>query len=114
MSTPSAFRTHQWRRDPRNPVLPPGPDDFDATACMNPFVIREGDEYFLFYAGGDRQGGRRICLATCPVDDVAKWTRLGPLFSNGGPEDFDAWWCVLPCVHRIGGKWHLYYNGKHD
>ena len=29
----------------------------------------------------------------------------------GGAESFDARWCVLPCVHRIGTKWHLYYSG---
>ena len=25
---------------------------------------------------------------------------------------FDESWCVLPCVHRIGNKWHLYYTGR--
>lgn len=112
MSNPPVFRVHQWQRDPRNPVFPPGTTDFDATACMNPFVIREGGEYFLFYAGGDRKGGRQICLATCPVDDVTKWSRLGPIFGNGRPEDFDSVWCVLPCVHRFGDTWHLYYTGR--
>lgn len=109
-STP--FQIHQWQRDSRNPVLPPGPNEFDATACMNPFAVRQGDEYFLFYAGGTKEGGRRICLATCPVSDVGHWTRLGPLFELGGPGSFDAYWAVLPCVHRIGDKWHLYFTGR--
>jgi predicted GH43/DUF377 family glycosyl hydrolase len=112
MSTPKKIQTHQWRRDLRNPILPPGPADFDVKACMNPFVVREGDEYFLFYAGGNRGGGRQICLATCPVNDVGRWARLGPLFPTGGPGSFDASWCVLPCVHRFGDKWHLYYTGR--
>src|SRR5262249_32179060 len=21
-------------------------------------------------------------------------------------------WCVLPCVHRVGDRWHLYYTGR--
>lgn len=112
MNAPSNFRVHQWQRDSRNPVFPSGTTEFDATACMNPFVVLQGDEYFMFYAGGDRKGGRQICLATCPVNDVANWTRLGPLFPLGGPDDFDATWAVLPCVHRIGDKWHLYYTGR--
>jgi len=107
-----AFRVHNWERDPRNPILPPGPADFDATACMNPFTIRQGDEYYLYYAGGTPQGGRHICLATTPVNDVGDWTRHGPLLEMGGSGSFDAFWCVLPCVHRFGDKWHLYYTGR--
>lgn len=71
-----------------------------------------GDEYYRFYAGGDREQTRRICLATAPVSDVTKWRRHGPLFDVGGNGAFDELWCVLPCVHRIGGKWHLYYSGR--
>ena len=104
--------THHWQRDPHNPVFPPGPAEFDATACMNPFVVRQGDEYWLFYAGGDKTGHRRICLAIAKVDDLAHWQRLGPLFDVGGKGAFDEKWCVLPCVHRIGNKWHLYYTGQ--
>jgi sucrose-6-phosphate hydrolase SacC (GH32 family) len=79
---------------------------------MNPFVIRQGGEYFLFYAGGTRTGGRLICLATCPVDAIGAWTRHGPLFDLGGPGSFDATWCVLPAVHKFGDTWHLYYTGR--
>jgi predicted GH43/DUF377 family glycosyl hydrolase len=81
---------------------------------MNPYVLRRGDEYWLFYAGADAHGTRRICLAIAPVSDVANWRRLGPLFDTGHPGAFDATWCVLPCVHRIGGRWHLYYTGRSD
>lgn len=79
---------------------------------MNPFAIRRKDEYWLYYAGGDPKGHRRICLATTPVDDLTKWKRHGPLFDLGGKGAFDETWCVLPCVHRIGDKWHLYYTGR--
>lgn len=106
-----AFQVHSWKRDPRNPVLPPG-KDFDAGCCMNPFVLRQGDEYWLYYAGADKSGRRRICLATTPVSDLTAWKRHGPLFENGGKGSFDETWSVLPCVHRIGGKWHMYFSGR--
>jgi predicted GH43/DUF377 family glycosyl hydrolase len=112
IQTSSPFRVHDWQRDARNPILPPGPADFDATACMNPFVVRQDDQYFLFYAGGTKEGRREICLATAPVNDVGSWTRHGPLFERGGAGSFDAYWCVIPCVHRFGDKWHLYYTGR--
>ncbi|MCE9591484.1 MAG: hypothetical protein K8S99_13270 [Planctomycetes bacterium] len=106
------FRTHDWVKHPKNPVLPPGGGWFDVNCCMNPFALRVGDEYYLYYAGADKDGHRRICLAVAPVSDVTAWKRHGPLFDIGAPGSFDANWCVLPCVHRIGGKWHLYYTGN--
>lgn len=107
----TVFAVHRWEKHPANPVLPPGGGDFDTMCCMNPHVLRVNDEYFLFYAGGDAKGARRICLATAPVRDVTAWRRHGPLFELGGPGAFDERWCVLPCVHNIGGRWHLYYTG---
>ena len=106
------FRVHQWQRHEQNPVLPPGGGPFDVGCCMNPFVVVHGDEYFLFYAGADASDGRRICLATCPIDRVTAWKRHGPLFDRGGPGSFDETWCVLPCVHKFGEKWHMYYSGR--
>jgi predicted GH43/DUF377 family glycosyl hydrolase len=107
----AAFAVHRWEKHPGNPVLPPGGGDFDTLCCMNPFVLRVADEYFLFYAGGDAKNARRICLATAPVSDVTAWTRHGPVLELGDKGAFDERWCVLPCVHRIGGRWHLYYTG---
>ena len=103
-----------WTRDTRNPILPPGkPGKFDSTRCMNPWVLRIGDEYHLYYAGADDKGTHRICLATAPVSDVSKWTRHGPLFENGPAGAFDARWCVLPHVVKVApDKWHLYYTGN--
>jgi predicted GH43/DUF377 family glycosyl hydrolase len=79
---------------------------------MNPHVIRRGDEYWLFYAGADKANRRRICLATAPVDDLTAWKRHGVVLDLGPKDAFDEFWCVLPCVHRFGEKWHLYYTGR--
>ncbi len=105
------FRVHTWQRDSRNPVLPPGGGVFDVGCCMNPFALRRGNEYWLYYAGADASDKRRICLATAQVGDLGNWTRRGAQFDVGGKGAFDERWCVLPCVHWICGKWHLYYSG---
>lgn len=104
----------QWIRDSRNPIFPPGePGSFDSTACMNPWVLKIGDEYHLYYAGGDDQGYRRICLATTSVNDLSGWRRHGPLLEVGEPGNFDAFWCVLPHVVQVASnRWHLYYTGN--
>ena len=69
------------------PVLPPqyhnntAPDE---SVCMNPNIIKVGDEWRLFYAGADGNGKHRILLATAPVEGVCLGTlcfTLGiPLF----------------------------------
>lgn len=110
--SPPKFQCHAWQRDARNPILPPGGFEWDVSCCMNPFVLRRGDEYWLYYAGGDKRGKRRICLAIANVNDLSRWERKGPLFDVGGKGSFDETWCVLPCVHRVGDKWHLYYTGR--
>lgn len=109
---PTGFRIHDWKRDPRNPILPPQGKGVDAQRCMNPFVLRHKDRYWLFYGGGDAEGTHRICLATAPVDNLDAWTRHGAVLDAGPPGNFDASWCVLPCVHRVGEHWHLYYTGR--
>lgn len=107
-----SFQVHDWQRDPRNPILAPGGGTFDEKRCMNPFVVIHNDEYWMFYAGADKKGLHKICLATCPMDDITAWKRLGPILDNGPVGSFDELWCVLPCVHRIGDHWHLYYTGR--
>jgi predicted GH43/DUF377 family glycosyl hydrolase len=107
-----SFHVHDWQRDPRNPILGPGGGDFDEKRCMNPFVVIYNNEYWMFYAGADKKGLHKICLATCPKDDITTWKRLGPILDNGPVGSFDELWCVLPCVHRTGDRWHLYYTGR--
>ena len=106
-------RAVEWIRDEGNPVLPPRKGSFDASRCMNPWVIRDQDTYRLFYSGGDVNGKQRIGVASASVSDVGTWTRTGPLFDTGTPGSFDAVWCVLPHIVRIDDdRWHLYYTGN--
>ena len=107
-------RNVAWIRDPRNPVLPPGPaGSFDSACCMNPWCVRVGDTYRLYYGGGEDDGRRRICLATAPVAEPRNFTRHGPRFDNGAEGEFDARWCVLPHVIQVeSGEWRLYYTGN--
>ena len=103
----------QWIRNEGNPVLPPRKGEFDATRCMNPWVLRDQDSYRLFYSGGDQQGKQRIGVAVASVSDLTTWTRTEPLFDVGAAGSFDAQWCVLPHVVRThNDRWHLYYTGN--
>ena len=102
----------KWKRDPANPILPPDANSAcESTRCMNPFVVRVGDDYRLYYSGGDTEGHQRICLAIAPVDAPNCFTRHGVILELGETGRFDSKWCVLPRVHRFGPKWHMYYSG---
>ncbi|MFT5368467.1 MAG: putative GH43/DUF377 family glycosyl hydrolase [Candidatus Latescibacterota bacterium] len=107
------FANFEWIRDTNNPVLPPDVDSkYDSTRCMNPFAVRVGDEYRLYYSGGDQDGYQRICLATASVDAPSQFKRHGVILDVGASGAFDAKWCVLPCVHQMGGRWLMYYSGN--
>ncbi|QDT32628.1 glycoside hydrolase family protein [Thalassoglobus polymorphus] len=105
----------EWIRNENNPVLPPrkGEGTFDSTRCMNPWVVRSGNSYKLYYGGGNDHSRHTIGVATAAVDDVTQWERKGPLFKNGPAGSFDAIWCVLPhAVKMDDSRWHLYYTGN--
>jgi predicted GH43/DUF377 family glycosyl hydrolase len=106
------FANFEWVRNPNNPILPPHKEsEYDSTRCMNPFVVRVGDEYRLYYSGGDLEGRQRICLAIASVDRPTEFKRHGVVLDLGAPGAFDAKWCVLPCVKQFGDKWFMYYSG---
>ena len=103
---------YRWQRDTGNPILPPDPDSaFESTRCMNPFVVSVDGEYRLYYSGGDANGIQRICLATSRIETPCRLKRHGVILDKGEAGSFDARWCVLPCVHRVGSTWFLYYSG---
>lgn len=111
----AALRDHyQWTRNLNNPILPPRPaGNPDSKRCMNPWVIRDGNQYRLYYAGGDDRGTHRISLATASVNEINKWDRKGPVLETGQPGSFDARWTVLPHVIQASpNRLHLYYTGN--
>jgi len=103
-----------WIKDSANPVLPPiESDPFEKKCAMNPYAVRIGDEYHLYYAGADENQMRRICLATASVDDPTQWKRHGVVLDVGQPGSFDSRWVVLPHVVEIEpGRWYLYYTAN--
>lgn len=114
MSHLSFTYQYKWERAAGNPILPPDPAfATECTRCMNPWVIRRGDEYWLYYSGGDAEGQQRICLAIAAVSDLTHWERQGVVLDIGQAGGFDARWVVLPHVIAMpDGRWFLYYTGN--
>lgn len=53
-----------WQKDPDNPILTPGPADFDSRRLLNPFVIKGDGIYYLYYTGEGWDYKWQIGLAT--------------------------------------------------
>ena len=47
-------------------------------------------------------------------DKPTDWERLGPVLDLGAARIVRRGGQTYPCVHRIGGRWHLYYSGRSD
>lgn len=75
------------------------------TVLWAPYVMREGDTYYMFYCGGGSDHTKyQIRLATST--DLKTWTReSAPLFTDG----YDA---RDPMVLRVGDQWVLYYTAN--
>jgi GH43 family beta-xylosidase len=85
-----------------NPVLPSGPD---------PWILRVGKTYYLMVTRGDKLTIRKTNDITkaAAAREMTIWTP-----PTTGPNARSIW---APELHRIGGKWFIYYtaaDSAHD
>lgn len=99
-----------WTRVP-GVVLPEGPyGSFDAFAVADPYVIRAGDFFYMYYLGQDRAMRQRLGLARSR--DGVKWEKLrsNPVMEGiAGAFDEDL---GEPAVWNSGGEWWMLYTGR--
>ncbi len=102
----------KWTRHP-DPVLPPGPrGSFDERGVSDPYVIRAGHAFYLFYTGLDR--ARRQRLGVARSDDGVRWSKLrsNPILEMGGRGAFDENGLGEPAVWSSAGAWWMLYTGR--
>ena len=105
------FSLHSWKRDSRNPIFLPSAT-YDSGGTQAPFVVMQDGNWWMFYAGIGVDGRQRICLATSEPKSPCDWERLGPILDPGPKDSFDEQSATYPRVHRVNGRWHLYYSGR--
>jgi hypothetical protein len=90
-------------------VLGLGPDgSFDAQAASQPFVVREGATFRMWYEAYD---GRQWRIASASSADGRAWTREGVALEPGGPGAPDELGARNPVVVKRRGRWELWYQG---
>lgn len=94
-------------------VLAPGPvGSFDERGASDPYVIRAGDWFYLFYTGLDR--ARRQRLGVARSRDGVRWEKLrsNPILELGSPGAFDEMGLGEPAAWSSGGFYWMLYTGR--
>ncbi|MBL8174346.1 MAG: hypothetical protein JNK48_06745 [Bryobacterales bacterium] len=101
-----------WKKHPQ-PVLEVGPrGSWDERGVADPYVIRAGGYYFLFYLGQDR--ARRQRLGVARSKDGVEWTKLrsNPVLELGEYGAFDENGLGEPAVWYSNGSYWMLYTGR--
>jgi predicted GH43/DUF377 family glycosyl hydrolase len=102
----------EWRK--HGPaVLGTGPyGSFDERGVSDPYVIRAGDFFYLYYTGLDR--ARRQRLGVARSRDGVEWEKLrsNPILEMGAPGAFDEMGLGEPAVWSSGGFYWMLYTGR--
>jgi len=94
-------------------VAPLGPrGSFDERAVADPYVIRAGENFYMFYLGQDR--ARRQSLGIARSSDGVTWEKLrsNPILEPGTSGTFDENGLGEPAVWTSGGQWWMLYTGR--
>lgn len=101
-----------WRKEPK-PVLVTGPrGSWDERGAADPYVLRLGDFYYMYYLGQDRARRQRLGLARSP--DGVRWEKLrsNPLLELGAGGAFDENGLGEPAVWQSHGAYWMLYTGR--
>ncbi len=94
-------------------VMPPGPrGSFDERGAADPYVIRRGEFFYLYYLGQDR--ARRQTLGVARSRDGVEWEKLraNPVLELGSADSFDENGLGEPAVWSSGGSYWMLYTGR--
>jgi predicted GH43/DUF377 family glycosyl hydrolase len=103
---------HQWQKQ-SSPVLETGPrGSWDERGVGDPYVIRAGPNYFMFYLGMDRSGRQSLGVAMS-TDGVA-WYKLrsNPILEPGAYGAFDENGLGEPAAWVAHGYYWMLFTGR--
>ena len=88
-----------WSKHPANPVIAAPPSGFDA-GFRDPWVWREGNEWFMLVGSGRRGVGGAVLLYRSR--NLTTWEYLHPMCEGDASESGRMWEC--PFFFPLGGK----------
>jgi len=109
---PKIGLARDWKKEPQ-PVVEPGPYmSWDEYGVADPYVIRIGSTFYMYYLGEDRAMRQRIGVAKSA--DGAHWQKLtsNPVLELGAPGAFDENGLGEPEVWQQRGYYWMLYTGR--
>lgn len=103
-----------WSRLPA-PVLNAGPrGSWDERGVADPYVVRFGGMFYLYYLGQDRAAKTRQRLGVARSADGVIWTKLrsNPVLEPGEQGAFDEEGLGEPAVWFSNGSYWMLYTGR--
>ena len=102
-----------WTKYGSNPVHSGSSGEWDANGVRDPWVLKVGNTYHMWYIGWVTTSGYYVGHATS--SDGTSWTEdsSNPVF---GPESENAWeqyYISNPCVSWENGRYVMYYTGAY-
>ncbi|HXW57710.1 MAG TPA: hypothetical protein VEJ67_18300 [Candidatus Cybelea sp.] len=104
-----------WDKYSRNPVMTPDPHiDWEKDRVTAAQILYLNGSYYSFYIGFRDIDHAQIGMARS-ADGITSWVRhAGNPIVRPTPGGWDADACYKPFALYSGGRWMLWYNGRHD
>jgi predicted GH43/DUF377 family glycosyl hydrolase len=110
--TPRIGLALNWKKRAA-PVLELGPRGaWDERGVGDPYVIKEGVWFYMFFLGQDRARRQRLGMARSR--DGINWQKLvsNPILELGADGSFDENGLGEPAVWKSNGSWWMIYTGR--
>jgi predicted GH43/DUF377 family glycosyl hydrolase len=98
-----------------DPVLKPGPfKSWDERVVADPYVIRVGPYFYMYYLGHDRAQPPQQRLGVARSEDGVHWLKstANPILAPGEPGSFDEAGVGEPAVFSYKGFYWMLYTGR--
>jgi predicted GH43/DUF377 family glycosyl hydrolase len=101
-----------WSKTP-NPVLETGPRGaWDERGVADPYVLRLGEFYYMYYLGQDRARQQRLGVARSADGVRFEKLRANPVLELGAGGAFDENGLGEPAVWQSHGRYWMLYTGR--
>ena len=95
------------------PVLATGPrGSWDEKAVADPYVVRLGNSFYMYYLGEDRARRQRLGVARSADGLTWQKSRANPVLELGKADAFDEVGLGEPAVWKVENSYWMLYTGR--
>lgn len=100
-----------WKKFSGNPVISSSPEGFQRKDPHDPYVWREGSDWYMIIGFGEVEGEKlKGSLLLYKSGDLKKWQFLHPLFTGDPDKDDSGVFWEMPVFWKMNGKYILLVN----